>query len=903
MSTKKFFNAIFLILAAFSFTSGLCANEYTAKQQHEALGLVDLPKARYEHTTHPDAQWFGEGNLGLFLHWGISSVNANNEISWAMLANINWNPRPIAPTKYWAQAEEFNPQNYDPEKWIKAAKDAGFTYAVLTTRHHDGYAMWPSEYGDLNIGMFTDGVDLVRPFVDACHKYGLKVGLYFSGGNWRLERGYRSYSLTSDGSEEKPHLDVNYQPTTLKPRGEELQKLYKEVNSGQLEELLTNYGRIDIIWFDSGPATVTREQIHKWQPGIIINNRSEIPPDYDSSFEGGHLPEQRPGGWWEACQTAVGSWAYQKALDKQAMQASEILSRFIQIRTWGGNFLINFAPRADGTMPDMYYQRMKEIQSWMEDNRRTVIGSEGGPYPENCNVPITSKGRTWFLHALPDFKEETIVLAGVPEPKSVSLLETGTELEYKFDATRLEIKLPEQYRSEMPDVVQVDWCGQDSAPVAAAIQAEPKVESKSDALADTHAGKKRDIGWYEDAGLGLFLHWGISSAHPEGSIEISWSMIKDWHSEAMTPNEYFKLAEVFNPEQYDPDKWCRAAAKAGFKYAVLTARHHDGYALWPSEYGNFSTKQYMNGRDLVGEFIEACRNNGLKAGLYYSPPDWYYNREYMSFRLGTEGFDLWSKTNPDGKPLGVDHEEIELKKMSDQWIQRYKEYMKGQVVELLTNYGKIDLLWFDYNFGGYIGITMEEILEISPDTVVNHRLHGKGDFLTFEGAFPKEKPPHDVWEMCIPIGPGWAHRKSQNHKTAAEFLEMFVKVRSMGGNFLPNFAPGPEGTFSDVVYDRLDKIAEWVGHSGQSVFNTEGLYWQQLCNYPLTASKDGKSWYVHFTPGEKPAAKIISDKKPRAVNLLRTGEDLSWEPTDKGLAVELPDQMKTDLVDTVKIVW
>lgn len=427
------------------------------KDQHQALGLLTGPKARYTPNDHPDAQWFGQGNLGLFLHWGISSVIANNEISWAMLLNGDLNKNPIAPAKYWAQAEKFNPQNYDPDRWIKAAKDAGFTYAVLTTRHHDGYALWPSQYGDLNIGMFTENADLVRPFVEACHKYGLKIGLYFSGTSWRMERRYRSYSLTSDGTPEKPHLDENYEPTTLKPRDQALQDSYKRVNSGQLKELLTKYGKIDILWFDSGPATVTAEQIRKWQPGIIINNRSEIPADYDSSFEGSHLPKERPGGWWEACQTAVGSWAYQKHLDNYAVPAADILSTFIKLRAWGGNYLINFAPRADGTMPDVYYQRMKEIGLWMDKHSDAVIGTDGGPYPAQCSVPVTTSGRTWYLFALPDFKDETIVLAGIPEPKTVKHMASGTFPAYTYDNTRLEIALPSRDRRDMPDVIEVKW--------------------------------------------------------------------------------------------------------------------------------------------------------------------------------------------------------------------------------------------------------------------------------------------------------------------------------------------------------------------------------------------------------------------------------------------------------------
>ncbi len=415
--------------------------------------------------------------------------------------------------------------------------------------------------------------------------------------------------------------------------------------------------------------------------------------------------------------------------------------------------------------------------------------------------------------------------------------------------------------------------------------------------------------WYADAGLGMFLHWGISAAHPEGAIEISWSMVKDWidsEKATMTPNEYFKLAEVFDPQEYNPDKWCKEAAEAGFTYAVLTTRHHDGYALWPSEYGEFSTKQYMNGRDLVGEYVAACRKYGLKVGLYYSPPDWYFNREYMSFRLGTKGFDLWAETQPDAAPLGVNHEEIELKQMPPEHIQAFKDYMKGQVTELLTNWGTIDLLWFDYNFKGHVGITMDEVRAISPNTVVNHRLHGKGDFLTFEGDFPKEDPAntgYPAYEVCVVMNPGWAHRKDESTKDIGIFTEWFVKSRSMGCNFLPNFAPRPDGRLPESVYERMGELTAWMAHSRESVFDIKGAYWRELAQYPVTMSKDESVWYVHFLPGDKEPAVLKDTREPKAVTLLRTGEPVEYEVTADGVKLTLDEAMKTKAVDVVKVVW
>ncbi len=410
--------------------------------------------------------------------------------------------------------------------------------------------------------------------------------------------------------------------------------------------------------------------------------------------------------------------------------------------------------------------------------------------------------------------------------------------------------------------------------------------------------------WFAEAGLGMFIHWGISASDPCGSLEISWSMITGWAGPqaTRTPVQYWKLADDFKAENYDPDNWMKAAKEAGFRYAVLTAKHHDGYALWPSEYGSYSTKQHLGRRDLVKEYVEACRKNGLKVGLYFSPADWYYNQDYMSFRLGTEGFDLWAKTDPNGSPVGIYHEDIELKKMPDEWTEKFKDFMRGQVIELLTNYGKIDLLWFDYNFRpDHVGITMDEIRAISPGTIVNHRLHGHGDFLTYELALPKEKPPKDTWEACTLMGAGWAHRKDERQKPFPELLEWFVKTRAMGGNLLLNVAPRPDGTLPDGVYERFDQFADWLKVHKESVFGTQGGYWNNLSNYPVTMRD--KIWYVHLVPSIEEPIHINSDKIPEKIRLMRTKEKISWNPDPNGFTIDLDPAKRTEPVEVLKIKW
>lgn len=320
-----------------------------------------------------------------------------------------------------------------------------------------------------------------------------------------------------------------------------------------------------------------------------------------------------------------------------------------------------------------------------------------------------------------------------------------------------------------------------------------------------------DAQWFPSAGLGLFVHFGISAVH--AGVDLSWGMIaqKPWELSmgadyAIFPAEYFALAKKFQPARYEPQSWLQAAADAGFQYAVLTTRHHDGFALWPSRFGSFHTGIYSGGVDLVQPFVAACRRCGLKVGLYYSPPDWYYNREYMSFHYDTLRMD-GDYTQVSGVVYGVDHTPITLRPKPSGWDAAYKQYVRGQIQELLTQYGKIDLLWFDGGSDVWDAISVEEIRALQPGIVVNTRMHGQGDFETYECRMPEQKPDgwwehEDIWAD----GPWWGYMyQAADYKTAAWFVDRYRQVKAWGGNFLINVAPKADGSMPDIVYQRLDE--------------------------------------------------------------------------------------------------
>jgi alpha-L-fucosidase len=457
------------------------SNEVAA--QHEIIGSVSAPKGAldYARTTHPDAQWFPQAGLGMFIHWGISSVLGQGDLSWGMMgqpkgSKAKWIEQygmenvgtvQCSPAKYWEQAKSFNPDRYDPDKWLAAARKAGVKYAVLTTKHHDGFALWPSEYGDFNTKNYAGGQDLVAHYVEACRKHDIKVGLYYSPPDWYWDRDFMSF-----GRGEHP-LDIHHRPCQLRLRtpeeeAENAAKL-RIFLRGQLTELLSNYGKIDILWFDGrfpefqGVAyedamlvenqTLTVEEIRALQPGIIKNQRGHLYGDF--STPECKFPDARPEGWWEYCNTFnSGGWGYRK--HELYKPAGYFLKNLGESRAWGGNFLANVAPDAHGELPEVYYKRMAEIADWMQENREVVFETEPGSWPEKSNVPITCKGNVSY--ALIDaLSEGNVEIQSAVAPESVKLRHGNLDIPYTYANGTLSFELSGDLQTQLTDVIEITW--------------------------------------------------------------------------------------------------------------------------------------------------------------------------------------------------------------------------------------------------------------------------------------------------------------------------------------------------------------------------------------------------------------------------------------------------------------
>ncbi len=453
--------AIFATLTAIA-APALAQNSDAAGQQHAIIG-VERHDNRADRAASPGTQWYRSAGLGMFIHWGISSVDGEHDLSWGMMANCPWMPKSakvLTPEAYFALADRFNPQEYHPEKWLRAAKEAGFGYAVLTTRHHDGYALWPSAFGDFSTRTRLGGRDLVGEYVAACRKVGLKVGFYYSPPDWHFNRQYMSFGFGGKGTKEAPNLGLKHEPVQLPKKPAGFEDSYVAYINGQLTELLTHYGKIDVLWFDgsAGSKVLSQKQIRALQPTIVINDRQHGRGDFTTKYEG-NMPKSRPAGTWEHCFSMVGAWGY---TTEKCSPAVVLLSHLVRCRAWGGNVLANFAPRPSGEMPDSVYRCLADVKAWMDARGESVIDVQPGPYPEKSNVPVTVRGEIWYLHLLPKVGRDAgfegpVVLTGVHKPKHVAMLGTGESLDTRLDGDSLTIIVPKKLRTPSVDVIAVQW--------------------------------------------------------------------------------------------------------------------------------------------------------------------------------------------------------------------------------------------------------------------------------------------------------------------------------------------------------------------------------------------------------------------------------------------------------------
>lgn len=408
---------------------------------------------------------FRKDRFGMFIHWGLYAIPSRGE--WVR------SYEQISVEDYQPYFDEFDPVYYNPAEWAKLAKEAGMKYAVLTTKHHDGFCLFDSEYTDYKATNTKAGRDLVREYVDAFRKEGIKVGFYYSLLDWH----HPDY----------PHSGDRHHPMREHEEcGNENRNFSNYVTylHNQVRELMTNYGKIDLLWFDFSyddmraekwEATKLVNMIRELQPDIILDDRVAGNASEDDSLCGTELPvyagdfqspeqiipnsgvmdEQGRPVTWEACMTLNDNWGY-CSRDKNYKSAKTVIRMLAECVSKGGNLLLNVGPNAKGEIPKESVQILKEVGAWMHDNGDSIYGCDNAGLGKPAWGRYTSDGEYLYAHVY-DLATPMLVLEGLNgKVEAARLLSDGAEL--SIDRPWNSAKFPDDlfvnlYSTNLPDPV------------------------------------------------------------------------------------------------------------------------------------------------------------------------------------------------------------------------------------------------------------------------------------------------------------------------------------------------------------------------------------------------------------------------------------------------------------------
>lgn len=358
--------------------------------------------------------------------------------------------------------------------------------------------------------------------------------------------------------------------------------------------------------------------------------------------------------------------------------------------------------------------------------------------------------------------------------------------------------------------------------------------------------------WFMADRFGMFIHWGLYAL--PGRHE--W--IK--YREKISEEKYAKYFKYFNPDLYDPKEWALMAKEAGMKYVVITTKHHEGFCLWDSKHTDYKAPNTPAGRDLIAPFVEAFRAEGLKVGFYYSLIDWHH----PDFPIDVI------------HPRNRDTDAVELNKKRD--VRKYAQYMRNQVTELLTNYGKIDIIWFDFSYSkketvesfgrrapqlanpelggkGKDDWESEELIKtvrsLQPEIIINNRTELEQDLWTPEQYQPREWVKHEetgelvVWETCQTFSGSWGYYRDEfTWKSPEMLIRMLVNTVSCGGNLLLNVGPTSRGEFDYRAVNALKAMGEWMHYNGRSIYNCTASTFTPPADCRYT--QNGNRLYLHI---------------------------------------------------------
>ncbi len=406
---------------------------------------------------------------------------------------------------------------------------------------------------------------------------------------------------------------------------------------------------------------------------------------------------------------------------------------------------------------------------------------------------------------------------------------------------------------------------------------------------ESRAQKEQRMKWWTGARFGMFIHWGLYSQ----AARHEW--VK--HNEHLTNGEYQKYFDQFNPDHFEPKKWAREAKAAGMKYAVLTTKHHEGFCLFDSKYTDYKAPNTHAKRDLVKEYVNAFRAEGMKVGFYYSLLDWHHPDYTMDNAHPLVQIDT-SKENYARLNKGRD-------------MAKYRQYMRNQITELLTNYGKIDVLWLDWSWSkgdkhgkgeddwGSVEL-LKLVRKLQPGIIINNRLgldeYADGaDFVTPEQVSSKELAQYKgkTWETCQTFSGSWGYYRDENTwKTHRQLLDLLITSVSNGGNLILNVGPTARGEFDYRATNALDTMSYWMHANSKAIYNCTYApsEFKTPDNTKLTYNPQTKRLYVHVYNYPADGKLILPGYKGKIeyAQFLNDYSELKYTPNGNDLELRLP---------------
>jgi alpha-L-fucosidase len=425
----------------------------------QAPAFTEEPSARDERMT-----WWREARFGLFIHWGLYAIPAGQ-----------WNGRRIPGTGEWImhngriEADEyddlvarFNPVLYDPDAWVRAAKRAGMRYIIITSKHHDGFALWDSAASDYDVTATPFGRDILRELVDSCRRHAMRVGFYYSIMDWHHPDYLPRRAWEKRGSE-----------------GADFGR-YEAYLRSQVRELLTNYGPVDVLWFDGEwEDTWTHEKgvaldafVRSLQPRIIVNNRVDkgrndmAGLNREGTWAGDFgTPEQEvprramPDVDWESCVTMNDSWGY-RTDDLNYKSSTELIRLLCDVVGKGGNLLLNIGPTADGIFPQPALERLGEIARWMDVHAEAIHGTTGGPFARTPWGACTARGDALYVIVYYWPSDGVLRLPGLrTQVRTATLLGSPAKVAVWDDGEGVSLRLPDSPANPHASVLRLDLNG------------------------------------------------------------------------------------------------------------------------------------------------------------------------------------------------------------------------------------------------------------------------------------------------------------------------------------------------------------------------------------------------------------------------------------------------------------